>query len=81
MGKSREPDTSELIRLLESRGYIAKKKRNYVKRTFDIDSELLNEVTQIRESEGLQVREVFTEALQLWIEKRQGAKAPPKATG
>lgn len=67
-----EPDFSpeelrRIIRQLEERGFVVKKRPNYIKKTFDIDKVLLDEVNQLRHDLNTSLRDVFSEALQLWL--------------
>ncbi len=60
-------DTEEIIQRLESRGYKVRKDVNYVKKTFDINKDLLSEATQLRQHRNVTLREMFSQALVLWI--------------
>jgi hypothetical protein len=68
--KRREPDdVAPLIRVLEDRGYRVNRPVDYVKKTFDIDVARLESVNKVRLANDLTLREVFMEALDLWLAK------------
>jgi hypothetical protein len=59
-----------LIEKLESRGYVVKKRpKNYLKKTLDVDEELMETVDRRRRELNKTLRDTVTEALNLWLQK------------
>lgn len=72
--KPTEDEVERARQLLESKNFVVKPKRNYKKKTFDIDLDLLKEATDLRNTlePRPSQREMFVEALELWIATRRG---------
>lgn len=62
-------DMREIIEKLKNQGYQVKRPAAYVKKTFDVDSALLQEVTNTRLRLNMSLRECVAEALELWLDK------------
>jgi hypothetical protein len=68
---SDESNLEQMIQKLEASGYIIKKTpKQYVKKTFDIDHSLLSSVDTKRKELNKTLRDVFSEALLLWLAKQ-----------
>jgi hypothetical protein len=63
--------TDKLIELLKSQGYVVKKKTEYVKKTMDIDPELLKRLSAQLHKENLTLREAINGAIKQWLENRK----------
>lgn len=65
----RDDDTKLMIEKLKAAGYSVKREGKYIKRTYDIEEELWEEVNQVRLQlkPRMTLRAVFSEALRLWI--------------
>lgn len=64
----------KVIEELEKQGYQVKKPRAYVKKTFDVDADLLREITATRLKLDMTLRECVAEALELWLDKHANNK-------
>lgn len=69
--KAAVPDSdledAQLKRALEERGYLVKKKRVFLKKTLDMDPELLRSINIRRAELNKSLRVVIEEALQDWL--------------
>jgi hypothetical protein len=73
MGADLTPEElAKIIEKLEASGYVIKRKGGaYLKKTFDIDQDLWSQVDALRKQLNITVREVFSEALILWLDRRK----------
>lgn len=62
-------DLKDVIEKLQKQGYKVKKPAVYVKKTFDVDAGLLQEITETRLKLDMSLRECVAEALELWLDK------------
>lgn len=60
----------EAIKTLEKLGYTVKLNKPCVKKTFEIEIELLKKFNDIQAESGLKVKDAINEALSDWIKKR-----------
>ncbi len=77
MGKDKsDADLNDILRKVQEAGYTVKRKGVYVKKTFDVDQELLAAVTEIRQRSKMTLREAMTRALELWVKHNQAKRGP-----
>jgi hypothetical protein len=69
--KAPNDDLQGIIDKLTRHGYKVKAAPVFVKKTFDIDPELLEKITKVRMKLNVTLRECLKEALILWLEKNQ----------
>lgn len=63
-------ELTRIIEKLEANGYVIKRRGTYIKKTFDIDQDIWAQVDTLRRHLKLTVRDVFSEALILWLARR-----------
>jgi DNA-binding Lrp family transcriptional regulator len=63
-------ELARIIKKLEASGYEIKRRGTYIKKTFDIDQDLWTQADDLRRKLKITVRDVFAEALALWLEQR-----------
>jgi hypothetical protein len=66
----KELSLAEARKIIEQHGYSLKPTRNYLKKTFEIQEDLLNRFMTAVEKRGYRVKDATAEAFENWIKKK-----------
>lgn len=65
-----EKEVKKMVKMLESAGFTVRLSKPSIKKTFEIEVDLLEEFTALHKKLGIKVKDAIRECIQDWIKKR-----------